>query len=66
MSVLGTPSDIPTIRHPVGFNNLIEHGTQRAVQMNEEDNTSAIYQMPEINPDIAHSALFLTSKAARH
>ena len=29
-----------------------------------EEDISSIYQMPEINPDIRHSALFLTSQAA--
>ena len=29
-----------------------------------EEDISSIYQMPEINPDIRHSALFLTSSAA--
>ena len=38
--------------------------TQRAVQLMVEEDISSIYQMPEINPDIRHSALFLTSKAA--
>ena len=38
--------------------------TQRAVRAMVEGNISSTYQMPEINPDIRHSALFLTSKAA--
>ena len=38
--------------------------TQRAVQLMVEEYISSIYQMPEINPDIRNSALFLTSKAA--
>ena len=29
-----------------------------------EEDISSIYLMPEINPDIRHSALFLMSKAA--
>ena len=37
---------------------------QRAVQLKVEEGISSIYQMSEINPDIRHSALFLTSNAA--
>ena len=44
---------------------FIELGTQRAVQLNNEEDISSIYPMPEINPDTRHSALFLTSTAAR-
>ena len=43
---------------------LIEQRTQRTLQLNKEGDISSIYEMPDINPDIRHSALFLTSKAA--
>ena len=41
-----------------------EKGTPRPVQLKVEGDISSIYQMPGINPDLRHSALFLMSKAA--
>ena len=38
--------------------------TQRAVQLMVEEDISSIHQMPEINPGIRHSALFLASDEA--
>ena len=37
---------------------------RRSEQLIVDEYLSSVYQMPEINPDIRYSALFLTSKAA--
>lgn len=41
--------------------NIIEYGTQRAVELNEEKDMSSIHHKPEMNPDIS-SALFSTGR----
>ena len=43
---------------------LMSKGREGLFSWGVEEDISSIYQMPEINPDIRHSALFLTNCAA--
>ena len=65
-NALGGPEGNHSLGIPlvVRKNDFYLEETQRAVQLMVEEDIFSIYQMPEINPDIRHAALFLSSSAA--